>query len=81
MLTERLRGCSSPAPPPSHLRRRAGRGNGAKGARLSPCPRAECILSARRQGVSVNNCKDDKAVFTIVYGHPPLDLCLGGLMG
>ena len=55
-LVERLCG-DQPPRPRSHLRRRAGRGNGAKGARLSPCPPAECVLFAVRQGVSVKNHK------------------------
>lgn len=59
-----LRG-TSPPPPQSHLRRRGGRGEGAKNRALPPALAAECIFSAGRQGVSIKNrkCKNPHLQF------------------
>ena len=67
-----------PPPHPHRLTCDAARAGGTaqKARALSPCPRAECVSLSVRQGVSVRNYKDDKAVFTIPYRHPPLNLFL-----
>lgn len=68
------RGISAPAPHRLTCDAARAGGTAQKARALSPCPRAECVSLSVRQGVSVRNYKDDKAVFTIPYRHPPLDL-------
>ena len=65
-----LRGTSPPHPLVSLATPRE-QGDGAKSARLTTCPAAECVLLAGRQGVSKKIYKDDEAVFTNLSGRPP----------
>ena len=64
------RGISAPAPHRLTCDAARAGGTAQKARALSPCPRAECVSLSVRQGVSVRNYKDDKAVFTIPYGYP-----------